>query len=119
MSAPYGFVEDDVNWIIARLFKRGDISFYVNGSAVTLINKSGDEIVDYIVKKQYLEKLLTEYRTRVSDKDKKAVQKVTKELFGISLIAEDEDSGMSSFQSYAQKRIDEMEKLVAASPMGT
>ena len=111
MSAPYGFVEDDVNWLIARLFKRGDISFYVNGSAVTLINKSGDEIVDYIVKKQYLEKLLTEYRTRVSDKDKKAVQKVTKELFGISLIAEDEDSGMSSFQSYAQKRIDEMEKL--------
>ena len=24
MKAPYGFVEDDVQWLVARLFKRGD-----------------------------------------------------------------------------------------------
>ena len=111
MSAPYGFVEDDVNWLVARLFKRGDLTFTVNGALVTLMNKSGDEIVDYITKKQYLDKLLTEVRTRVSEKDKKAVQKVIKELFGTSLVSEDEDTGMKTFQNYSQKRIDEMEKL--------
>ena len=26
MKAPYGFVEDDINWLIARLFKRGDLT---------------------------------------------------------------------------------------------
>lgn len=110
-AAPYGFVEDDVHWLVARLFKRGDLSFTVNGVVTTLMSKSGDEIVDYITKKQYVDKLLMEVRTHVSDKDKKAVQKVIKELFGTSLVTEDEDAGMRNFQNYSQKRIDEMEKL--------
>ena len=111
MNAPYGFVDDDVHWLVARLFKRGDLTFTVNGAVVTLMNKSGDEIVDYITKKQYIDKLLTEVRTRVSEKDKKAVQKVTKEMFGTSLVSDDEDTAMRVFQSFVQKRIDNMEKL--------
>lgn len=111
MSAPYGFVEDDIYWLIARLFRRGDLTFTVNGTIVTLMNKSGDELVDYITKKQYVDKLLMEVRTRVTEKDKKAVQKVIKELFGTSLVSEDEDTGMQNFQNYSQKRIDEMESL--------
>ncbi len=111
MSAPYGFVEDDIYWLIARLFRRGDLTFTVNGIIVTLMNKSGDEIVDIIIKKQYADKLLMEVRTRVIEKDKKAVQKVIKELFGTSLVSEDEDTGMQNFQNYSQKRIDEMESL--------
>lgn len=111
MSAPYGFVEDDVSWLVAKLFKRGDLSFTVNGTAVTLMNKSGDELVDYITKKQYLDKLLMEYRTKASDKDKKAVRNVIKELFGTSLVSDDEDAGMRNFQNYSQRRIDDMEKL--------
>ena len=111
MSAPYGFVEEDVQWLAAKLFRRGELSFTVNGSAVTMMNKSGDEIVDFITKKQYTDKLLMEVRTRIPEKDKKAVQKVIKELFGTSLVSEDEDAGMKSFQNYSQKRLDEMEKL--------
>ncbi len=111
MNAPYGFVEDDINWLVARLFKKGYLSFTVNGSPVTMMNKTGDEITDYITKKQYVDKLLMEVKEKVSDKDKKAVQKVIKELFGTSLASDDEDEGMRSFLSYAQKRINEMDKL--------
>ena len=111
MRAPYGFVEEDIYWLIARLFRRGDLTFTVNGAVVTLMNKSGDELVDYITKKQYVDKLLMEVRIRVTEKDKKAVQKVIKELFGTALVSEDEDTGMQNFQNYSQKRIDEMEKL--------
>lgn len=111
MSAPYGFVEDDIYWLVARLFRRGDLTFTVNGTIVTLMNKSGDELVDYITKKQYADKLLMEVRTRVNEKDKKALQKVMKELFGTSLVSEDEDTGMQNFQNYSQKRIDEMENM--------
>lgn len=111
MSAPYGFVEDDIYWLIARLFRRGDLTFTVNGTIVTLMNKSGDEIVNFIIKKQYTDKLLMEVRTRVAEKDKKAVQKVMKELFRTSLVSEDEDTGMQNFQNYSQKRINEMESL--------
>ncbi len=110
-KAPYGFVEDDVNWLVARLFKRGDLSFTVNGASVTLLNKSEEELVNIVTKKQYVDKLLMEVRVRVDDRDKKAVRDIMKELFHVSSAADDEDTVMKNFQNYAQKMIYEMERL--------
>ena len=110
-KAPYGFVEDDVNWLVARLFKRGDLSFTVNGASVTLLNKSEEELVNIVTKKQYVDKLLMEVRIRVDDRDKKAVRDVMKELFHVSSAADDEDMVMKSFQNYARNMIDEMDRL--------
>lgn len=111
MKAPYGFVEDDVHWLVARLFKRGDLSFTVNGATVSLNNKSEEEIIGFITKKAFAEKLLMEERVRVSDKDKKAVRDVMKETFRTTTSAEDEDTIMKNFQRYAQNMIYEIERL--------
>ncbi len=108
MKAPYGFVEDDVHWLVARLFKRGDLAFTVNGAAVNQNNKSDEELISFITKKAYVEKLLMEERIRVSDRDKKAVRDVMKEVFGTAGVAEDEDSIMKNFQRYAQNTINEI-----------
>ena len=43
MKAPYGFVEDDVQWLVARLFKRGDLAFTVNGESVNANNRTEEE----------------------------------------------------------------------------
>ena len=111
MKAPYGFVEDDVHWLVARLFKRGDLSFTVNGAAVNLNNKTEGEIIGFITKKAFAEKLLMEERVRVSDKDKKAVRDVMKETFRATTSAEDEDTIMKNFQRYAQNTVYEIERL--------
>ena len=111
MKQPYGFVEDDVQWLVAYLFKRGDVSFTVNGETVTQLSKSQDEIVNYITKKQYVEKLLMEVRESVPDKHKKAMTKLVREVFGTSLTSEDEDMNMRIFKSYCRNRVMEMEKL--------
>lgn len=111
MKAPYGFVEDDVQWLVARLFKRGDISFTVNGAGVTLLNKTEEEIISYITKKQFVEKLLMEERVRVSEREKKAVRTVMKELFGTSGASEDEDATMRNFQNYSKDMISEMNAM--------
>ena len=111
MKAPYGFVEDDVHWLVARLFKRGDLSFTVNGAAVNLNNKTEEEIIGFITKKAFAEKLLMEERVRVSDKDKKAVRDVMKETFRATTSAEDEDTIMKNFQRYAQNTVYEIERL--------
>lgn len=71
MKAPYGFVEDDIHWLVARLFKRGDLSFTVNGESVNLNNRSEEEIIGYITKKQFVDKLLTEVRVRVPETRKR------------------------------------------------
>ena len=111
MKAPYGFVEDDVFWLVARLFKRGDLTFTVNGATVSLNNKTEEEIIGFITKKAFVEKLLMEERTRVPDKDKKVVRDVMKEVFQTTTSAEDEDTIMKNFQRYAQNTIYELERL--------
>ena len=111
MKAPYGFVEDDVEWLVARLFKRGDLSFTVNGASVTMLNKSEEELVALITKKANVEKLLMEQRVRVSDKDKKIVRDIMKELFHSSTVSEDEDSVMKTFQTYCQHMITDLQIL--------
>ena len=111
MKAPYGFVEDDVHWLIARLFKRGDLAFTVNGVSVNQNNKTEEELISFITKKAFVEKLLLEERIRVDERDKKAVRDVMKELFGTTGVAEDEDSIMKNFQRYAQNTINEILRL--------
>ena len=113
MKAPYGFVEDDVHWLVARLFKRGDLAFTVNGMPVSLNNKSEEEIIGFITKKAFTEKLLMEERVRVSDKDKKTVRDVMKEVFQTTTSAEDEDTIMQDFQRCANGTIHEVEQLEA------
>ncbi len=108
MKAPYGFVEDDVQWLVAKLFKRGELSFFVNGASVTMMNKDVEEIINYITKKAFVEKLMMEERVRVQDKDKKVVRDVLKELFHTSSPSDDEDAVMNYFISFANKLITEL-----------
>lgn len=108
MKAPYGFVEDDVQWLVAKLFKRGELSFSVNGVSVTMMNKDVEEIINYITKKAFVEKLMMEERVRVADKDKKVVRDVLKELFHTSSPSDDEDAVMNYFISFANKLITEL-----------
>ena len=108
MKAPYGFVEDDVQWLVAKLFKRGELSFSVNGASVTMMNKDVEEIINYITKKAFVEKLMMEERVRVQDKDKKVVRDILKELFHTSSPSDDEDAVMDYFISFANKLITEL-----------
>lgn len=108
MKAPYGFVEQDVEWLVARLYARGDIALTVSGESVSLNNRSQEELFNYITKKQYVEQLLMEQRTRVSDREKKIVRDVMKELFQTTSTTDDEDVILRSFRSNAEKLIGEI-----------
>ena len=111
MKAPYGFVEADVQWLVAKLFKDGEIAFFVNSESVTLLSKSVDEIVRFITRKEFNERLMTEKRVRASEKQKKAVREVMKELFGVSPSSDDDDVVMSGFIGYAGRLKNDLEKL--------
>lgn len=110
-KAPYGFVEDDVKWLVAKLFKEGEIALFVNSDAVTLFSKTSDDIVRYITKKEFLEKLMTEKREKPDDKKIKAAREIMKELFHVTSSADNEDALMKSFLGYAQSLKTELEKL--------
>ena len=114
MKVPYGFVEDDVEWLVAKLFKDRSISFTLNGAPITQQNKSVDEIVRIITKKEFVEKLMIEKREQVNEIQKRDVKEVMKELFGVSGAPEDDDAMMYSFQNYAQKQLATVQELIRA-----
>ena len=111
MRAPYGFVEDDVFWLVAKLFRRGDLVFTINGVQVSLLNKSKEEIISFIIRKQFAEKLLVEQRIRISDREKKTCHDVMKELFNTSSTNDDEDAVMQTFIRYSGNLLDEIGKI--------
>lgn len=111
MRAPYGFVEADVQWLVGKLFKDGDIAFTVNSEPVTLISKTMDELVKILTRKEYLDKLLTEKRERPDERKIKAVREVVKELFGATITTDDVDEIMQNFRTYASNFRQALDKL--------
>ena len=111
LKAPYGFVEADVQWLVAKLFKDGEIAMFVNNEAVTLLSKSEEEIIRYLTRKEYNERLMTEKRVKANDKQKKAVKEVMKELFNVIPSSDDDDTIMKSCLGYAQNLKVELEMI--------
>ena len=111
LKAPYGFVEADVQWLVAKLFKDGEISLFVNNEAVTLLSKSEEEIIRFLTRKEFLEKLMAEKRIKANEKQKKAVKEVMKELFHITSSSGDDDAIMKSFLGYATRLKNDLERL--------
>ena len=70
-----------------------------------------EEIINFIIKKQFVEKLMMEERVRVADKNKKVVRDVLKELFHTSSSSDDEDAVMNYFMTFGNKLITELRAL--------
>ena len=93
-KAPYGFVDDDVEWIVAHLYKKGQISLTLNGVVLALNGTNGDEIARYITKKEYLDKLLTSRKEHPKAEWVRTVKEIMRQLFGNSSPTDDEDGLM-------------------------
>ncbi|ONI39098.1 ATPase [Candidatus Epulonipiscium fishelsonii] len=108
---PYGFIEADVEWIMAKLFKQGEITFTLNQESITLLNKQPDEIYKYLTKREFSEKLLMEKREKANDKQKRAVKRIAKELFNVSSSDTDDDSILRNFKRLSENMKQEIEKM--------
>lgn len=111
MAPPYGFIEADVQWLVAKLFKDGEIAFYVNNEMVSLVSRSADDLFRYVTRKEYLEKLMTEKRVKANEKQKKAVRAVMKDLLKYTCPSDDDDTIMNDFMKRAAYLKTDLEKL--------
>lgn len=111
-TVPYGFVDDDIHYLIARLFKKGELAFGLNGEAVTIHSHNAEDIYNYITKKSYMEKLMIERKERISDSSKKKVRTLLKEVFGITNNSEDEDLLMREFRHACALKSDKLVEIL-------
>lgn len=103
-AAPYGFDPKDVQWLVAMLFKMGRISLILNSQSLSLLSNSKDELVRFLTKREYVEKLLVDIRERATDGQIRSVKEVLKDYFGISVSSDDDDVIMKSFKNYAENK---------------
>lgn len=111
LKAPYGFLDVDIEWIIAKLFLDGKISFTLHGETVSLYNETEEEIINYITKKQYVEKLLIEEKEAIDERYIKSLKNISSTVFGKGIQFEDTDMMVKKFNEYAKNMIDELNTI--------
>ncbi len=111
-KAPYGYLDVDIEWIIAKCFKDGLIEFTLNGKAVSLLNEEVDKIIDYITKRTYAEKLLIEEKKIVPEHLKRSLRYVAREVFNAHIMTEDTDAMVMEFNRAVSNMIEELNELL-------
>lgn len=96
-KAPYGFVDLDIQWLVAKLFKDKEISMSVNNEEITFISKKEEDIFRYITRKEFAEKLMLDIKERVSTQKKKLSKDLMKDLFDFPCSSDDDEEIMREF----------------------
>ena len=110
MDPPYGYIEDDIEYLIAVLYKKGQISLKMNSVIYTPANTTPDDAYKYITKREFREKVLLELKKAAPQQHIRAAKEVLKEFFGITETSDDQDIIMRDYRIYAQKKSGELEE---------
>ena len=111
-AAPYGFAPKDVQWLVAMLFKLGRVSMMYNSQSLSMLSNTKDELVRYLTKREFVEKLLIDIRERATDGQIRSVKEVLKDYFGYSLSSDDDDTIMRNFKNKAQDKLNNFNEIM-------
>ena len=104
-SAPYGFVDDDVVWIIAKLFSQKRISLILNSEIISPKTNKPEEIFKYLTGRNYREKILIEKRKDLPKKKLKSAKLILKDVFNTVESSSNDEIIFDTFSSQAEKKL--------------
>lgn len=104
MDMPYGYTEVDVQYLIATLYKKGQISLKMNSVIYTPASTLPDDAYKFLTKKEYREKMLLQIKAVPKNTWVKSVKDVIKDFFGRSVVSDDTDALMRDFRTYGQTK---------------
>lgn len=99
MDMPYGYTEVDVQYLIATLYKKGQISLKMNSVIYTPASTLPDDAYKFLTKKEYREKMLLQMKAVPKNTWVKSVKDVIKDFFGRSVVSDDTDALMRDFRT--------------------
>lgn len=105
---PYGFVNEDLEWAIARLFKEGSINLFKNAIPLSTTDDVSD-ISKAVFERKAPEKIRIELRQKANDSQKKMVKELGDALFESRNIVDEnnDDTTHTRFNEKAQRMITE------------
>lgn len=104
-SAPYGFVDDDVVWLLAKLFSQKRISLIMNSEMLSLKTNSSEEIFKFLTGKDYREKVLVEKKKEPPIKKIKSAKLILKDVFNTVETTTNDEVIHDSFITQANKKL--------------
>ena len=105
-AAPYGFDAKDVQWLVAMLFKQGRVAMTLNSQALSLLSTEPKDIVRYLTKREFVDRLLIDIRERATDGQLRSAKEIMKDYFGFTLSSDDDDTIMRHFQKRANDKVE-------------
>ncbi|BDR69751.1 hypothetical protein K144313037_11630 [Clostridium tetani] len=108
-NAPYGWKDIDIQAIIVSLFKKQEIKVILNGEVLSPNNR---EIVNYVTKREYLERVILKTREKVNQKYIDVVKDLNQDLFGFSSLPIDEDGIMGIFKEECKKELSKINEIL-------
>lgn len=108
-NQPYGWNERDTQAVLITLFKRQDIRFLLNSSYVKPDNR---ELLTYVTKRDYIDRVTVKTRERISPLLMKNVKDLSRDLFGITVLPDDEDGLMNRFKDLLSQEKEKIAQLL-------
>ena len=112
-SAPYGFHDLDIQWLVAKLFVDKNISLTINNEDISIKKEGSQKVLDYLTRGEYREKVLLGIKEIVSPINIKDAKEVLKDLFDYSIASDDSEKIMDEFKKVNTNKLAEInEKLI-------
>lgn len=112
MDAPYGYIEEDVEYLIAVLYKKGKIALKMNSVIYSPASTSAEDVYKYITKREYREKVLLEVKETPKTQWVKSLKDVMRDFLGHAITTDDSDALMRDFKRVAAKKKETLEEII-------
>ena len=93
--APYGFLDDDILYLLARLLKNEVVALYYSGE---IQNITSDETLNKILKRDYYDRTLIKMRKKIDIKYINDLKSVARNSFNEISLSDDEDGMIRDFK---------------------
>ncbi|MBE7105492.1 BREX system P-loop protein BrxC [Bacillus cereus] len=110
MKQPYGWKDLDIAAFIIKLFKGQEVKLQLNSTNLTTTER---DLVNYLTKRDYVERVIVKKRERISPQLMKIVKDLSKEMFETTALPTDEDGLMNGFKKLLTSEQNKIEVLLA------
>lgn len=95
---PYGFLPMDVEWLVARLFADGILTLTMNHEQLSLSSRNAQEFQRLFTRVESQERLLCDIRKHATDKQKRLVRDMMRDLFEKGVSSDDDEQLMADLK---------------------
>lgn len=95
---PYGFLPVDVEWLVARLFADGILTLTMDHEQLSLSSRNAQEFQRLFTRVESQERLLCDIRKHATDKQKRLVRDMMRDLFEKGVSSDDDEQLMADLK---------------------